>query len=285
MNTFYPNTILGKLEEELAFLKNQSSEKKLIAERSLGLCQLAFLELKDYTIQNGFSNLNEEINFFKVVKPKVYGQLIFYNEIFRIETFKPLIHRKLAIKMLNDELRKIHEFIKINREFYQYYTTNQTCLDETYFTRSNTSVLIGSVNLHYLTDPQFATPRDEAVSYFIAYEEFGKYLDTELNLMKHRQKFWQICQSKKLNLKMSWTASKVALIELIYALHCYNCINNGSIHINELIRFFETMFDVNLNEAYRAFVDIKDRKREKAKFLTELKSSLISKLDAIDELN
>lgn len=285
MNVFKPNTILKKLEEELDALKIENIEKKALAEKSVGVCQLAFLELKKYVTQDGFNNTEEEITFFKIIKPKIFSKLIFYHELFRIETYKPLTHKKLMVKMLNNEIRKIHEFIKNNKEFYLYYTTNQTCLDETYFTRSNSSALIGSEYFHYLTDPQFATPKDEIVSYIIAYEQFGKYLDNEISILKNGRRFWQTLQPKSLNFKMSWTASKIALVELIYALHCCSCINNGRIQINELIGFFEMVFDVKLYKAYRTFIDIKDRKREKTKFLTELKKGLTNMLDDLDALN
>lgn len=285
MSTVYSNNILGKLEEELISLQNQCSEKKIVAEKSIGLCQLAFLDTKRQVIQNGFKCIEEEIYFFKVYKPEILSKLIFYNELFRIETFKPLIHKKMMMGMLKNEIRKIHEFIRNNKEFYQYYTTGQTCLDEVYFTRNDNSLLMGSENFHYLTDPQFATPRDEIVSYIIAFEQLGKYIDDEITILKNRGKRCQSDLPKILNFKMSWTASKVALIELIYALHCCCCINNGKVHINELIGFFEVIFDVKLCKAYRTFVDIKDRKKEKAIFLTELKDVLINKLDALDDLN
>lgn len=284
MNVFKPNTILKKLEEELDALKIENIEKKALAEKSVGVCQLAFLELKKYVTQDGFNNTEEEITFFKIIKPTIFSKLIFYHELFRIETYKPLTHKKLMVKMLNNEIRKIHEFIKNNKEFYLYYTTNQTCLDDTYFTRSNISVLVGSEYFHYLTDPQFATPKDEIVSYIIAYEQFGKYLDNEISILKNGRSFWQTFQPKSLNFEMSWTASKIALVELIYALHCCSCINNGRIQINELIEFFETVFDVKLYKAYRTFIDIKDRKREKTKFLTELKKGLTNMLDDLDAL-
>lgn len=284
MDAIYPNSILQKLEEKLEILRNETLEQKMFLEKSIGVCQFAFLELKRHVIQNGFNSIEEEINFFKVIKPKVFSKLIYYNELFRMETYKPLIHRKLMVKMLNNEIRKIHEFIKSNKEFYQYYTTNQVCLDQIYFTRSNSSILIGSENFHYLIDPKFATPRDEIVSYIIAYKLLGKYIDKELCILKRGRKLRETYQTKKLNLKMKWTTSKVALIELIYALHCCSCINGGSIHINELIRFFELMFDIKLYKAYRAFIDIKDRKRDKAKFMTELKTALINRLDDLDAL-
>ena len=106
-----------------------------------------------------------------------------------------------------------------------------------------------------------------------------------MNILKNSRSLWHSFQTTKLNMKMSWTASKVALVELIYALHCCSCINNGQVNINELIGFFETIFDIKLYKAYRAFVDIKDRKREKAKFLTELKTALTNMLDDLDALN
>lgn len=285
MSVFKPDIIIKKLDEEIAKLKNQSVEQRVIAEKSIGLCQLALLELKESVIQSKPMSIIEEINIFKIIKPNVLSKLIFYNELFRLDTCKSLVSNKLMVKILNNEIRKIHEFKIRNNEFYQYYTTNQTHLDEIYFTRNKSSFLIGSKNFHHLTDPQFATPGDETISYIIAYEQLVKYLDNEIIILKGEWKLWQMGQSPKLKLAISWTTSKVALVELIYALHCCSCINNGRIQINELISFFETIFDVKLNETYRAFVDIKDRKKEKAKFLTELKSSLISKLDAIDELN
>ncbi|MCG6191175.1 RteC domain-containing protein [Maribellus maritimus] len=285
MNVFFPDTILEKLEEELESLKNRSLDKKTMAEKSVGLCQLAFLELRKYVLQNDFNNVEEEINFFKTIKPQIFSKLIFYNELLRMEDYKLLTHRKLMLKMLNNEIRKIHEFINNNKEFYHYYTTNQTCMDEKYFVRNDNYIFIGSKNIQYLADPQFATIRDETVAYFMAYEQYGKYLENEISLLKDERNIWATLKPNGINFKMTWTASKVALVELIYALHCLSCINNGRVHINELIEYFEFMFDIKLFKAYRAFVDIKDRKREKAKFLTELKTALINRLDDLDALN
>ena len=285
MDIFNPNTIFTKLENELDALKLEPIERNQFVEKSVGLCQLAFLELKKYVIQKGFNTIEEEISFFKTIKPKVFSKLIFYNDLLRLENYKLLIPKKLMLKILNEEIRKIHEFIKNNKEFYHYYITNQTCLDEKYFVRIDNYIFIGSKNIQYLADPQFASLRDETVAYFLAYEQYGKYLENEISLLKSKGNIRQTFQPEGISPKISWTSSKVALIELIYALHCFNCINNGKVHINELIKFFECMFDIKLYKAYRAFVDIKDRKRDKAKFLTELKTALINKLDDLDTLN
>lgn len=285
MNVDCLNTIVEKLENELEALKTEQIEKKMLAEKSIGLCQLAFLELKKYVFLNGFKNINEEIIFFKTIKPKVFSKLIFHNELLRIEMYKPLVHKKLMIKMVKNEIRKIQEFIKNNKEFYQYYSTNQTYLDNTYFVRNNNFLFVNSKNFHYLIDPQFSTLRDETVSYIKAYEQLGKYLEDELILLKSKCKLSQTLRPEGLKLGVSWTAPKAALVELIYALHSSNSINNGKIDIKELIKHFELMFDVKLDKSYRVFVDIKDRQKEKAKFLVELKRALIQRLDDLDSLN
>lgn len=94
--------------------------------------------------------------------------MIFYNELLRIETYRLLIHRKLMMKMLTNEIGKIVEFIKSNREFYQYYSTSQTCMDEAYFVRNNSNVFINSRSLYYLTDPQFSVGSKSIIGIFIS---------------------------------------------------------------------------------------------------------------------
>jgi hypothetical protein len=57
MSSFDPDNIHTILEKELENIRVETIEKTMIAEKSIGLCQLAFLELKEYVIQNGFSNM------------------------------------------------------------------------------------------------------------------------------------------------------------------------------------------------------------------------------------
>ena len=285
MKVLNPNLIIERLENELEILKTESIEKQILAEKSVGICQLAFLELKRYATEKGFTDIEDEILFFKSTKPKVFSKLIFYNELLRIETYRPLIHRKLMMKMLKNEINRIDEFIESNREFYQYYSTSQTCMDESYFVRNNSNVFINSKSLYYLTDPLFSTLKDETVSYILAYEQFGKYLENELCNLKRNNNSGQTIQVRNSKPKISWTASKAALVELVYALHSANCINNGRIDIKELIGRFELLFDVSLDKSYRVFVDIKGRQNEKAKFLIELKRAFMNRLNDLDALN
>ena len=59
-------------------------------------------KLKDYE----FENVQDEINFFKKIKPFIISKLIFEKEVLRIETNKPLGKAPMR-KYFEDELVKI----------------------------------------------------------------------------------------------------------------------------------------------------------------------------------
>ena len=44
---------------------------------------------------------------------------------------------------------------------------------------------------------------------------------------------------RKPNVKLTWTGSKVALIELIYALHTEGVFNNGAADLKNIAEYFE----------------------------------------------
>ncbi|MFZ2431859.1 MAG: RteC domain-containing protein, partial [Lutibacter sp.] len=46
-------------------------------------------ELKEYILNRGFKDIEEEIRFFKHQKPAIVSKLIYYNAIYKIETKKP----------------------------------------------------------------------------------------------------------------------------------------------------------------------------------------------------
>ncbi|MDE1207685.1 RteC domain-containing protein [Tenacibaculum larymnensis] len=52
-------------------------------------------ELKTHVLEQGFSNAQEEINFFKNIKPKILGKLVYYNKLSRIETTRPVNNGRL----------------------------------------------------------------------------------------------------------------------------------------------------------------------------------------------
>lgn len=80
----------------------------------------------------------------------------------------------------------------------------------------------------------------------------------------------------------TWTDSKIALVELIYALHSSRSINNGKVEIKELVELFEKLFNIDLEEYSRTFIDIRMRKTGRTKYLDNLKQSLLKRMEDAD---
>jgi hypothetical protein len=85
------------------------------------------------------------------------------------------------------------------------------------------------------------------------------------------------------DLSLKWTATKTDLIELIYALQASGAIKDGRAGIKEMATACEQMFDLELGNYYKTYVEIRARKYNRASFMTTLKSTLEKKMNQDDE--
>ncbi len=82
--------------------------------------------------------------------------------------------------------------------------------------------------------------------------------------------------------KLIWTAPKVALVELLYALQEYGVFNNTKLEVKKLADYFEKIFQTDLRNVYKSYEDIRLRKKNRTPFLDALKSSLLRRMDEDD---
>lgn len=84
--------------------------------------------------------------------------------------------------------------------------------------------------------------------------------------------------------EVKWTASKVSLTELIYALHASKVFNHGKADIRQIASAVEQAFNLPLDESYyRVFLDIRKRKIDPTVFMNQLKDNLIHHIDEANE--
>lgn len=270
MNEIYDETIL-KLESKIQGLKMQSDIVVKI-EEVIVLIINSLAKLKSQVLRNGFKNTKEEISFFKYQKPILVSKLIYYNVIYKIDTSKSMGNR-LKGKYLKYELRKLKRYFDYNLDFYKYYRSNSTYLDEKYFLRGKYDIKLG-IDTHYLvSDPAFSTSHDYKVARIMANDLLQIYLESQL-----RQND-QINTSN--NFTLSWTDSKTALTELIYALHTHGVFNHGNADINLIAKAFENTFNIDLGDFYHTFMELRSRKINRTKFLDSLRDALTKKMDEL----
>ncbi|WP_321373411.1 RteC domain-containing protein [uncultured Draconibacterium sp.] len=281
-NKAYEHIIL-ELEKELTLLKSQAHDTFKLIESAIGLCNSRMIEVRKMVLNNGFNCEEDEISFFKYLKPRINSKLIFYIKLFDIEVKRRDASKEIQIRYLEEVLTGLYKYFQENKEFCQYYWRKQEYLDHIYFLREKSSMRIHSDNLLNLVDPDFSTTYDQTLAKIIAYERLVKYVENEIIKLKNNQGSIPNEELDNFRTNAHWSDTNTALVELVYALDSLKAVNNGHIEIKELIRIFETMFNVKLGDYYRIFKEIQKRKKDRTKFLNSLVEALNKRMYDLDE--
>lgn len=268
--TAYYKKINENLDKEINELLFEQGDVLASYEKVIKLILNKISELKKYVLDKGFKNQQEEILFFKHQKPVIVAKLIYYNTIYKIETRKPY-GAKSTKKYLNKELKKLKRFFNRNLEFYKYYRSNNSYVDEKFFVRRNHDIKLWLDTYYFETDHNFSTSHDYKVAKILANDLIQVYIEGQL---------YQNNQEKSVdNLALNWTGSKASLIELIYALHLQGVLNNGNADIKLIVKMFESNLNIDLGDFYHTFMELKSRKINRTKFIDGLRDTLIKKMD------
>lgn len=266
MEKYYNKKIL-ELEAALSELEIESDYLTDKIEIAIPIVIKCLSELKEFVLNNDFKSIQEEINFFKYQKPIIVSKLIYYNTVYKIETKRPYGYNRFK-KYFSKELKKLKRFFNSNIEFYKYYRSNNSFLDEKYFLRGKHDIRLWLDTFYFEADHRFSTSHDYKVAKIIANDLIQVYLEDRLN---------NINVKRGSDNSLKWTASKTALTELIYALYSHGVFNNGNTDIKLIAKTFEEAFNIELGDFYHTFMELKARKINRTKFLDSLCEALIKK--------
>lgn len=222
-----------------------------------------------------FSNNAEEIAFFKDHKPMLLGRLIYFHEILRIESQRPLGEDTLD-EYYEKQQEEQKMFFDRHVSFFQYYRSGATYMDKFYFLRGRQEEGFHVDVCHLDEDSAFSTGYDRLVARIMAMEMLYAFLTERRRLCLQRT---DDCTMGLLNVKsgLKWTGSLVELVELVYGLQEMGCINDGCSDIKELTAYFGRLFGLEVKDShcYNAYSDMKRRKSEsRTYFLDKLRERL-----------
>lgn len=238
---------------------------------------VAIRQLKEDLRQYEFSDWSDEIYFFKNTKPQFIAVYIYYSKVLAIEASKPYADPDALKSYYENERTNLLYFYNEQREFISYYRRKSTYLDKKYFVRFKFDFKLKLSPELYSYDEEFSTSHDHIVSQILANDLLDQYLANKINSKEVREN--SIAHIKNLE----WTAPKVALIELLYALHQTKCFNGGHSDLAETFRWAENSLNINLGNYHKTLGEIRLRKTERTKFLTLLRQNLNQYLDDLDE--
>jgi hypothetical protein len=278
----FSNKQFQTLEKELAEVQQRSDSIINQSEQSIDVILRSIDGLKSQIISSPFKNVPEEILFFKQIKPKFTSKLIYNIELLKIEGRRPIGSFKAQQKYLLKQLSKLESFFEDNIEFYQYYRSGNTFLDEKYFVRNVFDIRLHQDAFIFDYDSNFSTSHDSKVARIIANELLRNYLNSsmiELEQNKYAVSKFQEEPKKKL----LWTAPKAALIELLYSLHSAGVFNDSNAEVGQIARYLQSAFGVDLGNYYRTFQEIRIRKSGRTNFIDLLRKKLVERMDDTDD--
>ena len=260
-------TNLGKKLEQISF--DQKNNPIDLYERSLMEIDSAIRAIKVDVSLYQFSTVADEVYFFKEIKPVFISQFIYFSKLLSIEAAKPNAGELSLKEYYECELELLKNFYENHTDFYEYYRRKATYLDQKYFVRNQFDLKTKIEAGLYDYDEKFATSHDHLISQIMANDRLEKYLlksIAEINVYVYEK----ITDKSPLQ----WSASKSALVELLYALHNTRSFNGGNIEFSEIIKFTEKSLNINLGNFYKTLHEIKSRKTNPTKFLQLLSDHL-----------
>ena len=273
----------AKLENDIRIINSEGLDKLQESIKMLVVLERGLDELKTYLLSYSFDDISDEIYFFKETKPRLYSLLIYYRDLYYIEMRMPIGSSKDKIKHLEDAQNRIKYFFNMNIDFYQYYRSKSTHLDQYYFLRGKQNSELFFDPLYFERDTNFSSCRDHTVAKILANDMLSKYLNQKIQQLRYLITQPMLSQDIFIpKVKLTWTGKKSELVEQIYAWEGVGCFNNGNVSLKELTEYIENVFNINLGDYYHTFLEMRNRKGVRTAFLDKLIKHLADRMAEAD---
>lgn len=267
--------IIGDLEKELKKIDTANPDAIIKAEKSIVLINAGLKELRKFVTSTPFHSKQDEIDFFKIMKPEILSKLIYFVSIYDIESKRPKGGAKEQTIYFETEIKKCQVYYNDNNGFYQYYKRGEIYSDKQYFLRKNKTISIQIDCFGSYIDDDFAANLDTTFAKFMGYKLAIEFFQKEIEkLALNPNENQQQINVHKSNL--TWTGTKVEATEIIYTLHACGVFNHGNAGIKEIADKFQVTFNIDLGDYYHTFSEIKKRKNVIPKFLNLAMAKLIA---------
>jgi len=267
--------IFMEMAEQLNSLQPNNIIERAVS--SYNIVKDANRRLNDYMDTYPFKDQEEEIKFFKHIKPKLLKEQFYYSELYFLESLKPNKDKKSIEQYFNDHLKYNNQYFERNRNLYNYQRTGQTAKDHILFVEKKESDLLatgGSIE----KDSYLAQGHSSILARLQALELLNIYIQNEIHKLKSNAPISNTVGA------LTWTAPKVALIELLYALAAIGAFNNGNADLKTIVNVFQDTFAINLGNYYSVIQqNIRIRKKNRTVFLDNLKYQAEKRMDDTDE--
>ena len=275
---------IKKIEERANYIFAQKEEKGFANMSQIELeetSKLLLELLKELEIYISKTQLppKTQIYYLKVVKPTIAGRKLFFRKLMVFERSYLASSNECHKVFYKSVLDEIREYIMVNRKLFTYYSLKHETMDNIYFTLDQQGNDLLDSQLTIDCYSVFHTSYSRVFANFICYELLNSYVSWRLSELQNNSCNLQGSHSSTLY----WTGTRASIVELGYALYASSTINNGTATIKEIMEILLETFNVELDDYYRIYSDIKARKKGRAIFIESLKNAILQKIEADEE--
>jgi hypothetical protein len=249
-----------------------------LADPRLSLICQSIEQIRKKLKNHKFPNEMDEIHYFKSVLPCTLSLMIYYTD--KIEWNRILRRDSTEIirEFYERAFKKINNFRKENKIFYEYCRNGKTHLDSIYFLRNSPMNMETIDQMESLRDPSCPTIHCAMVATFLAHMKQEEEMYMAMTIRKNGASL-----NANENKTLQWTGKIIDLIELGSALHENKAFNKGNVSQKEMFEYLAKVFRVDVGNIYRQFQDLRMRKTGYTKYLDLLAQQLRKRIDDMDD--
>lgn len=173
--------LYDEMQQELSNCKKNENEfecRFAIANRYWAILQADL-------IHYSFDTIADEIVFFKTVKPLFIAELLYCGLCSYAQLCLLNVNEGYeTAKFWSQELRRLDKFKEEHLDFVEYYLTQQTSLDEQWFTRKNNDNKYLFISTAFDLEHKASSSHDVLVSNLLALQRYIKYATTQMAVYK-----------------------------------------------------------------------------------------------------
>ena len=125
-----------KLLQQLAGYETNPADEKKWIEWGFGITTKTWFGIQQDADNYLFNNQQDEITFYKVVKPRFFGLMDYFTLLYKSVLFQPEDTQGKK-EYWNNELASCKNFLSRHRSFCRYYEQGNTGMDHIYFVKEN----------------------------------------------------------------------------------------------------------------------------------------------------
>lgn len=275
MNRF-TDTLYKEMQQSLQQAAMDTENLLRRAECSFRIAESFLVRLRDFMAAYSFSDEQEEVLFFKAVKPRFQKELFYWAEVMQVEAHQPVCGKRKIKHYLNGIQEGMAMFFCRHHFLHTYCRKGRTDKDTMLFLRhAECPDLFPEVMPDM--DRTFSTQGSTMLARLMAMEEITQWLNAKLKVSN-------VSHTGKEQHGLTWTGSKAQLIELVYALESYGVFNNGKTNVKEVMEYLQSCFHVDrVSNFYGYFQSMRIRKKDRTPFLKGLMEHTLRRMDESDE--